>query len=103
MGDTSVKVTATDASGNTNTCSFLVTVLAGPAPELTILRDSSQNVLLSWPESNGCYQLQYTSTFLSPPLSNDWLTYSGALTTNGGFVRVTNNAAVGNQFYRLLY
>ena len=103
VGETAVKVTATDTSGNTNICSFLVTVLAGPAPELTILRDISQNVMLSWPASNSCYQLQYISSFINPALSNAWLTYSGPLTTNGGYVRATNNAASGNQFYRLSY
>jgi len=103
VGETSVRVTATDAAGNTNTCSFLVTVLPGPAPTLTLLRDNSQNVVLSWPASNGCYELQYVSSFVHPPASNAWLTYSGPVTTNGGIVRVTNNAANGNQFYRLRY
>jgi len=103
VGETSVKVTATDASGNTNTCSFLVTVLGGPTPELKILRGSNQNVVLYWPESNGCYQLQYVPTFVHPPASNAWLTYSGPLMTNGGFIRITNNSASGNQYYRLRY
>jgi autotransporter-associated beta strand protein len=103
VGDTSVKLVATDASGNTNTCSFLVTVLAGPAPELTLLRGNGQNVVVSWPASNACYELQYVSSFIQPPGSNAWLTYSGPLTTNGGFLRVTNSAASGNQYYRLRY
>ena len=103
VGNTSVNVTVTDASGNTNTCSFLVTVLAGPSPELKILRNGNQNLVLSWPASNGCYQLQSVSTFVNPSALNAWQTYSGPLTTNGGFVHATNNAANGNQFYRLRY
>ncbi len=102
VGDTSVRVTATDASGNTNTCSFLVTVVAGPAPKLTLLRGNNQNVVLSWAASNACYRLQYVSSFVHPPASNAWINYSGPLATNDGFVRVTNSAASGNQFYRLL-
>jgi hypothetical protein len=103
VGNTSVAVTAMDPSGNTNTCSFLVTVLAGPAPGLKILRASNQNVVLAWPASNACYQLEYATSFVNPPASNAWLTYSGPSTTNGGFVLVTNSAAIGNQFYRLRY
>jgi hypothetical protein len=103
VGDTTVRVTATDESGNTNACSFLVTVLAGPAPKLTIFQGNGQNVILSWPASNGCYQLQYVSSFTNPPASNEWLTYSGSLITNGGFVRVTNSAAGDGQYYRLRY
>jgi len=103
VGITSVNVTARDASGNTNTCSFLVTVMFGPSPRLNILPASNQNVVLSWPASNGCYQLQYLSTFINPSALNAWQTYSGPLTTNGGFLHVTNNVATGNQFYRLRY
>lgn len=103
VGTNVVRVTATDTAGNTNFCSFLVTVLPGPAPNLAIGRSGNFAVVLSWPASNGCYQLQSTAALITSPGSNAWTTFSGPRATNGGFIYVTNSAPTSNKFYRLLY
>jgi subtilisin-like proprotein convertase family protein len=102
VGTNIVTVVATDGSGNTNTCTFKVTVLPGPAPRLAAVL-SGTNVVLSWPADAGCYALQSTPALLSPPASNVWTTYAGPLITNGGSIFVTNSAPLAGQFYRLAY
>ena len=102
VGTNVVNVTATDTAGNTNFCSFLVTVLPGPAPQLDIHR-SDLAVVLSWPASNGCYQLQSTPVLIAPPGANVWATFSGLRATNGGYIFATNSAPTSNKFYRLHY
>ena len=102
VGTNTVTVVATDGSGNTNSCTFQVTVLPGPAPRLAAF-PAGTNVVLSWPSTAGCYALQSTPALLSPPASSLWTTYAGPLTTNGGLIFVTNSAQVGSRFYRLAY
>ena len=102
VGTNTVTVVATDGSGNTNSCTFKVTVLPGPPPRLAAVLTGT-NVVLSWPAAAGCYGLQSTPALLSPPTSNVWTTFAGPLTTNGGSIFATNSAPVANQFYRLAY
>lgn len=102
VGTNTVSVVATDTAGNTNTCSFKVTVLPGPAPQLTIYV-AGTNVVLSWPATAGCYALQSTPILLSPASSNLWTTYAGPITTNGGLIFVTNSVQAVSRFYRLAY
>jgi hypothetical protein len=102
VGNTPVTVTAKDSAGNTNSCSFTVTVLAGAAPTLTIARNNT-NVVLSWPSSFGCYVLQSAAALVSPPASNSWIGYGGPFATNAGRIYVTNGLPSGNRFYRLIY
>ncbi len=102
VGTNTVTVVATDGSGNTNSCSFKVTVLPGPAPRLTAAL-AGANVVLSWPSAAGCYALQSSPALLSPPASNVWTTYAGPLTTNAGSILATNSMLVGSRFYRLVY
>jgi hypothetical protein len=101
VGTNIVNVTASDSAGNSNFCSFTVTVLAGSAPQLAIRRLSNAAVVLSWPATNGCYQLQSTPSFSVD--SNVWTTFSGPLATNGGVIYATNSAPGSNTFYRLFY
>ncbi|HLX69548.1 MAG TPA: HYR domain-containing protein [Verrucomicrobiae bacterium] len=98
VGTNTVTVVATYGSGNTNSCSFNVTVLPGPAPRLAAVL-AGTNVVLSWPTNAGCYALQF-----SPTLSSSlWTTYAGPFATNAGSILVTNSIPVGSGFYRLAY
>jgi hypothetical protein len=99
VGANTVTVTAKDVAGNTNTCTFKVTVLAGAAPLLSVSRIST-NVVLSWPNGFGCYALQSTPALAS---SNVWTTYLGPFTTNGGNIYVTNGIGPTNRFFRLWF
>ena len=100
VGTNLVNALAQDAAGNSNTCSFTVTVLAGAPPNLTAqLSPDLTNVVVSWPAAFGCYTLQSTPTLLSPQWSND----PGTVVTSGGSRFVTNSPAVGNRFFRLAF
>ena len=100
VGTNTVTVVATDGSGNTNSCTFKVTVLPGSAPRLAAVL-AGTNVILSWPSTAGCYALQFSPALLSSPSSNLWTNYAGPLTTNAGSILVTNRISVGSRFYRL--
>ena len=95
VGTNTVTSTATNSAG-TNACSFTVTVLAGPAPQLKIV-SSGTNTVISWPTNYPCYNLQFV-----PVLSGtNWSNYVGAIGTNAGNFVVTNNPAISNRFFRL--
>src|SRR6185436_15320656 len=81
VGTNIVAVTGQDMAGNTNTCTFKVTVLAGAPPTLNIPQIAS-NAVLSWSGDFPCYTLQY-ATLLE---SNSWSDYPGPFATNGGSV-----------------
>lgn len=102
VGTNTVDVVVTDAAGNSNTCSFKVTVLPGPAPQLAA-SFAGTNVVLAWPEAAACYTLQSTPLISTPASSNLWMTYAGPRATNSGFIRVTNSVQAASQFYRLAY
>ena len=102
VGTNTVNVTATDAAGNTNTCSFTVTVLPGPSPLLSISQ-SGTNVVLCWSNAFGCYALQYAPALISPPATNGWTNYPGPFTTNSGNIYVTNGIDAANRFFRLAF
>ena len=102
VGTNTVTVVATDGAGNTNFCTFNVTVLPGPAPRLAALL-AGTNVILSWAAAAGCYELQSTPTLLSPSSSNLWTTYAGQRATNAGSIVVTNSVPAASRFYRLAY
>ena len=99
LGTNTVTVTARDTAGNTNFCTFKVTVVAGAAPQLNIVR-SGTNVVVSWTNVYGCYALQ-TAPVLA---SNNWSLYPGPFATNSGKIFVTNSSsAITNRFYRLSF
>ena len=93
---------AQDASGNSKTCAFTVTVLAGSPPQLSMTR-SGTNVILSWPDSFYCYSLQSTPGLLPPPATNVWKVLPGPFGRGGGRFFATNHIAGSNQFFRLSY
>ncbi|HVM49395.1 MAG TPA: HYR domain-containing protein [Candidatus Acidoferrum sp.] len=97
VGTNIVVVVATDAAGNTNTCSFQVTVMAGPPPDLAAALVGT-NLVLSWPAAGACYSLQSTPSLAS----NSWTNYAGPRTTNAGSLSITDSVA-GSRFYRLMH
>lgn len=97
-GTTTVTVGARDTAGNTNFCTFQVSVSPGAAPQLNIQRDG-KSLVVSWTNWFPCYALQF-----APDLaSNTWSSYPGPFTTNNGNIYVTNSAPLTNRFYRLVY
>jgi hypothetical protein len=92
-----VNVVAYDACGNTNTCSFTVTIVRPPFDGLAIkyfyVTNSvfSNYVVLSW--TNGILQMQTNS--LSVGLETNWVDVIGATSP------YTNKTAVPLEFYRL--
>jgi hypothetical protein len=98
LGTNTVTLTARDTAGNTNFCTFKVTVQPGAAPTLKIVR-AGTNMVVSWTNAYGCYSLQYASVLAS----NTWSLYSGPFATNGGFVYVTNSAPFTNRLFRLSF
>ena len=102
VGTNLVNALAQDSAGNSNTCSFTVTVLAGSPPQLTIVR-SGNDVVLSWPGAFDCYALQFTPTLPSPPFSNNWTLHPGPFTTAAGGIYATNSIGAANRFFRLAY
>jgi hypothetical protein len=100
VGTNLVNALAQDASGNSNTCSFTVTVLAGAPPRLIVQRGlDGTNVVLSWPTAFGCYVLQSTPALVSP----QWSNYTGSVTTSGENNFVTNSSSIGQRFFRLAF
>jgi predicted outer membrane repeat protein len=98
VGTNTVTLTARDTAGNTNFCTFKVIVLPGAAPQLSIVR-SSTNVVVSWANLFPCYTLQFAPVLAS----NSWSSYPGPFATNGGKIFVTNSTAMSNRFYRLFF
>lgn len=98
LGTNTVTCTASNSAG-TNSCTFTVTVLPGPAPKLNIVRDGA-NAVLSWSNSFTCYTLQSTPTLSS---SNVWTSIPQPYSTVGVNFVVTNSASNAEGFYRLFY
>ena len=99
VGTNLVKALAQDGAGNSNTCSFTVTVLGGAPPQLRMALHGT-NAVVSWPAIFPCYKLQSSPVLLTTDL---WTNYTGTLTTNAGSVYVTNGLTRSNRFYRLAY
>lgn len=97
IGTNTVTSTATNAVG-TNSCTFKVTVVAGAAPQLAIVRTGT-NVVVSWTNSFPWYALQFAPVLAS----NSWSTYPGPFATNSGKIFVTNSAPFTNRFFRLSF
>jgi hypothetical protein len=100
VGTNVVRALAQDASGNSNACSFTVTVIAGALPRLGLTR-AGTNAVVSWTNAFPCYTLQYASKFASPSATNVWTPHPGPFITNAGKIYVTNNAQLTNRFFRL--
>jgi subtilisin-like proprotein convertase family protein len=102
VGTTPVVCTARDTAGNTNICSFNITVLPGTAPRLAVSRTTT-NVVLSWPSAYTCYTLQFTPRLFPSPTTNNWTNFPGPFVTNAGRTYVTNSTSLSNRFFRLRF
>ena len=69
------------------------------SPQLTILQQSSTNVLLRWPASPSGFVLQDTPS-LDAPI---WAVLTNAMTTVNGTNEVSDVIGPGNSFYRLYH
>jgi hypothetical protein len=98
LGTNTVTLGARDTAGNTNFCTFKVIVLPGAAPQLAIVR-STTNVVVSWTNLFPCYTFQFAPVLAS----NSWSSYPGPFTTSGGKVFVTNSAPFTNRLFRLFF
>jgi hypothetical protein len=101
-GTNIVTVTASNGAPPNATCSFSVTVLSGPAPQLTYVLKGT-NLILSWPSGFSCYTLQFTPALLSPPSTNVWTVHPGPFIANGTNLYVTNGISATNRFFRLAF
>jgi hypothetical protein len=94
VGTTTVHCEAHDTSGNTNTCSFTVTVTDSGRPSLTITK-SGANATICWPQTCATYVLEESGNLTS------WAASSATVTLSGGTYCVTVPDNTGNKFYRL--
>jgi hypothetical protein len=93
-----VTCTATDASGNTASCSFKVTVIVLPPPRLVITHIGQGQVRICWESECPDWRLQCARR-LNPPIM--WQFVSAPVTTVGNRHCVTLPARDAHQFYRL--
>ena len=98
LGDTMVTCTATDYSGNTDECSFTVTVAAG-LPTLRISLVTPSTVLLSWELTCDQYELQSTPNVVPPII---WSPVADPVVTgpNNNSIVLPNPA--GQEYFRLI-
>jgi hypothetical protein len=96
-GTNAVTCTATDRSGNSNTCTFSIIVREHP-PQLSMVQDGA-NFVLSWPQSCATYVVEEN---LSLDPSQGWipLTNSSAL-PNGTNFELTVSFDADSRFFRL--
>jgi hypothetical protein len=101
VGKTLVTCVARDACGNSNSCSFPVTVLddCPPVPVLTATRLSSCAIEFCWPDTVANSALQ-CATNLAPPI--EWQDVNlPTLVTNGARCVIMTNTCEAGQFFRL--
>ncbi len=97
VGTNVVTVTATDAAGNTNTCSFKVIVNDPVQPTLTITHVGA-DVLITWPQTCTQYTLEETVDLNEPAT---WVPATGPITTVGADFQLSVPGTTGNKYYRL--
>ena len=98
IGTNRVTCVATDAGGNTNSCSFNITVQAAVPPALNIVRQGT-NLVLSWPITCTNYVLQ-EATNLSPPQA--WMSSLATVTSSGGQHIAVISLSASQLFFRLV-
>ena len=96
-GTTLVQCTARDASGNTSSCSFNVTVQDNAVAGLTITSDGS-SVTISWPQSCTTYTLEAKDVL---DVLVDWNAAGGSVQAVGSNYQVVLPIGAGNKFFRL--
>jgi hypothetical protein len=98
IGTTTVTCVATDASGNTQSCAFTVTVNGATAPTLTIIGYAGGVFRASFSSQNGCTYLFQSKNTLQDA---DWATVETVV--GDGMVQVLEDAGATSptRFYRL--
>ena len=96
LGTTLVVCTATDASGNSNSCSFTVTVQDTPVPLSIVL--SGTNVIISWSANCVPGVLEETGS-LNPPIL--WSQVGAPVVIVGPLSQVTLPATPQQRYFRL--
>jgi len=97
LGTNSVICVATDGSGNTNTCTFTITINDPIAPVLTITRQGT-NLVISWPQNCTAYVIEEATSFGD---SATWSAPDAPWTFSEGNVIVTIPLEGGSKFFRL--
>jgi hypothetical protein len=99
QGVTTVTCSANDSSGNTNSCTFTVTVLSLQQPLITDLEMVGTDVMLRFASLDAAeYSIQAADNLLGT-----WTDVLMGIPGNGGVVTVTNLPAVGPlpRFFRV--
>ncbi|MEO5804714.1 MAG: HYR domain-containing protein, partial [Verrucomicrobiota bacterium] len=96
-GTTVVFSTSVDQNGNSNNCSFTITVSEAPII-LSIKRKSANNVELMWPVSCASYQLEQSSVATVPMV---WTPNSSPVIVTNYQNIVTIPHGGTNRFFRL--
>ncbi len=98
IGTTTVTCTATDASGNGNSCAFEVTV-ENQTPVALLIRLQGSDAVISWPvPCDGTYVLERTIDLDSPM---DWAPVLEPAVPVGDHLQVTTPASGQIRFLRL--
>ncbi len=97
VGTNAVLVTAYDASGNTNTCTFNVVVQDQTPASLSITKVDT-NAIVCWPQTCSTYTLEST-TNLNPPIA--WSPVGLPVEVSGTNYCVTVPIVNTNSFFRL--
>ena len=96
MGVTTVTNVARDASGNSNVCTFTVTVVDAPV-SLTIVL-SGANVVISWPTTCSPAVLEETGSLGQP---SSWSPVAAPVVTMGSTSKVTVPHSGQQRYFRL--
>jgi len=102
VGSTNVVITATDAAGNTATCTVAVVVQAGSKPVLAITQLDTGEVKVYWTAPATGWNLYSAPAVLGA--GTVWTPVSASLyVTNGGYIYilVTNPGSKPDKFYHL--
>jgi hypothetical protein len=95
LGTNIVAGVATDSSGNSNTCTFTITVQESTLINFAL---SGTNFILSWLQSCSTYSVQQRRSL--DPLA-DWLPLDATPVLSNGQFTVTLPMGSGNQYFRL--
>jgi probable HAF family extracellular repeat protein len=100
IGTNTVLCRAYDSSGNTNTCTFTVTVKAAQPPLITTIKLAGTNVLLTFTtQAGGQYYVEAEQSLSGA----GWTYFLPGISGTGGLVTVTNvgGAGLSSRFYRV--
>jgi hypothetical protein len=97
LGTNIVTCVTADSVGNSNYCTFTITVVETP-PVLTITLNDT-NCVLAWPQGCASYSIEHRSS-LDP--AEPWIGLALTPTLSSGVFSVTNPLGSSNDFFRLV-